>query len=378
MKIAFVYDVIYPFVKGGVEKRIWELAVRLVRRGHEVHIIGMKSWVGGEVLVREGVALHGICPATALYSGGRRTIGEPLRFSAHLLSFLSKNTYDIIDCQQFPYFPAVAARWTQGRNRTPLVVTWHEVWGDYWVEYLGYPGWFGMAVERFVASLAPPVIAVSPTTAGRFFTRFGREVDRVIPNGTDPVFLESVPGSSERSDVIFVGRLIKEKNPSMLVSAFQILVSENPGLKLIIVGDGPEQEAIRSQIRTLSLEGNVTMTGFLDRTDDVVALMKASRVFALPSTREGFGIAALEALGCGLPVVTIDHEENAVRDLITEDTGFVSRLSAEDLAGALRSALARHEQMRSACLALAASYDWDRIVDMAEEYYLSLIDRRGG
>lgn len=42
MKIAFVYDVIYPYVKGGVEKRIGELAVRLSARGHDVHIIGMK------------------------------------------------------------------------------------------------------------------------------------------------------------------------------------------------------------------------------------------------------------------------------------------------------------------------------------------------
>ena len=46
MKIAFVYDAIYPYVKGGVEKRVWELAVRLSRRGHEVHLFGMKFWDG--------------------------------------------------------------------------------------------------------------------------------------------------------------------------------------------------------------------------------------------------------------------------------------------------------------------------------------------
>ena len=46
MKIAFVYDVIYPYVKGGVEKRVWELATRLSRRGHDVHLFGMKFWDG--------------------------------------------------------------------------------------------------------------------------------------------------------------------------------------------------------------------------------------------------------------------------------------------------------------------------------------------
>jgi L-malate glycosyltransferase len=378
MKIAFVYDVCYPFVKGGVERRVWELAVRLVKRNHEVHIIGMKCWEGDDVLVREGVILHGICPATALYAGGRRTITGPLWFSARLIPFLLKNTFDIIDCQQFPYFPAIAVRCTAAINRATVVVTWHEVWGDYWVEYLGYKGLFGKAIERYVASLGAPVIAVSPATAARFAARFGRTVDRVIPNGMDSAFLDSVPRSPERSDIVFVGRLIKEKNTDLLVSAFRLLVSDDPALRLIIIGDGPEREVIREQIRTLSLEGNVRMTGFLDRAGDVIALMKASGVFALPSTREGFGIAALEALGCGLPVVTIDHGENAVRDLITEKTGFLSALSPADLAGALRHALVNREEMRGACLAAAAAYDWDRIAGQAEGYYRSLADRRRG
>ena len=52
MKIAFVYDVIYPYVKGGVEKRVWELAVRLSRSGHEVHLFGMKFWEGEDILIQ--------------------------------------------------------------------------------------------------------------------------------------------------------------------------------------------------------------------------------------------------------------------------------------------------------------------------------------
>jgi hypothetical protein len=42
VKIAYVYDVVYPYVVGGVEKRIWEIATRIARKGHEVHIFGMK------------------------------------------------------------------------------------------------------------------------------------------------------------------------------------------------------------------------------------------------------------------------------------------------------------------------------------------------
>ena len=85
MKIAFVYDVIYPYVKGGIEKRVWELATRLTRRGHEVHLFGMKFWIGNDILISEGVFLHGVCPAKKLYVGGRRTIWQPLYFSVHLI-----------------------------------------------------------------------------------------------------------------------------------------------------------------------------------------------------------------------------------------------------------------------------------------------------
>ena len=376
MKIAFVYDVIYPYVKGGVEKRVWELATRLTARGHEVHIFSMKFWDGDTVWVQDGITLHGVCPAKKLYVHGRRSVGEALYFGMHLICPLAKERFDIIDCQQFPYIPCIPVRLISLVRRIPLVITWHEVWGDYWVEYLGYKGALGKAIERIIASFGSPVIAVSSTTANRFRKEFGRQPDRIIPNGIDLAHLESVPPSPVKSDIIFTGRLIKEKNASLLIDALSIMISDDPDIRLTIIGDGPERDVIRSQIKDLSLERNVTITGFLENHDEVIALMKSSKVFVLPSTREGFGIAALEALGCGLPVVTIDHPSNAVCDLITGETGFVCSPTPEDLAIGIRKALHHHEQMRDACRAAAEAYDWDRIVDQAEQYYQSLIDHR--
>ena len=46
MRIAFVYDAVYPYVLGGGEKRVWEIARRMVARGHEVHLFGMQFWEG--------------------------------------------------------------------------------------------------------------------------------------------------------------------------------------------------------------------------------------------------------------------------------------------------------------------------------------------
>ena len=102
-------------------------------------------------------------------------------------------------------------------------------------------------------------------------------------------------------------------------------------------------------------------------------MMKSSKICVLPSTREGFGITALEALACGLPVVTVNHPANAIHDLITESNGFLCSLSAEDLADKISLALGHHSEMRNACIMSAASFDWDRITLDTESYYKAVI-----
>jgi glycosyltransferase involved in cell wall biosynthesis len=374
MKIAFVYDVIYPYVKGGVEKRVWELATRLSRRGHEVHLFGMKFWDGEDILVREGVFLHGVCPVQKLYAGGRRTIWQAIYFSIRLISPLLKERFDIIDCQQFPLFSCFSSRLVSRIRKIPLVITWYEVWGDYWYEYLGYKGLIGKVIERNIASFKCPTISVSVMTANRFRTGFKKPVTTVIPVGIDISRIRSIPPSTEESDIIFVGRLIKEKNGALLVRAFYSLSTQYKNIRLVIIGDGPEREVITALIEDFSLNNQVSLMGFTDEHDDLIARLKSSKVFVLPSTREGFGISALEALACGIPVVTVDHPANAIRDLITEYNGFLCSLSAQDLAGKISLALQHHIVMRDACIVSAESFDWNRITSDIESYYQSVIE----
>jgi L-malate glycosyltransferase len=373
MKIAFVYDVIYPYVKGGAEKRIQELAVRLSARGHDVHIIGMKYWDGPDSLEKDGVTWHGICPAQPLYDDGRRTIREALYFSARLLPFLLREEFDIIDCQQFPYFPCFTVKIASAMKKTPFVITWHEVWGNYWYEYLGWAGVFGKTTERLVAGLTTNIVSVSGTTAKKL-RRFGiRNEIPVIPNGIDVNRLGSLPVSPVTSDIFFAGRLIREKHVDILVRAFAILTRESPGRVLLMLGDGPERETILALIRDLAIEDQVILKPFLDSHDEVISLMKASHVCVIPSTREGFGIAALEALACGLPVVSVDHPDNAIRELISEENGFLSSLSPDDLAEKIRVALHKYPEMQAACRKSAVTYDWDEIVSRLESHYRSLV-----
>ena len=373
MKIAFVYDVIYPYVKGGVEKRIRELAIRLSARGHDVHIIGMKYWEGPDSVEKDGITLHGICPPQPLYSGGRRTLFEALSYSIRLFPFLMREKFDIIDCQQFPYFPCFPVKFSAVMKKMPFVITWHEVWGDYWYEYLGWKGAGGKTIERLVSGFTPNIIAVSCTTAMNLRRLGVRDNVLIIPNGIDLKQLKSISPGTIASDLIFVGRLIKEKHVDVLVRAFSMLLQESPDRTLLIIGDGPEREAVSALIRDLALEDRVFLQPFLDSHDEVISLMKSSHVCVIPSTREGFGIAALEALACGLPVVTVDHRDNAIAELITEKTGFLSLLSVEDLLDTIQIALSRYPAMKTACTASAEPYDWDRIVDRVESRYQSLI-----
>ena len=89
MKIAYVYDAIYPFTIGGVEKRIAELSERLAARGHEVHVFGLKSWEGDPCFSRNGVTYHGVGHAKPLYISGRRSIrrGYIFRFESPHTAF---------------------------------------------------------------------------------------------------------------------------------------------------------------------------------------------------------------------------------------------------------------------------------------------------
>ncbi len=197
MKIAFVYDVIYPYVKGGVEKRVWELAVRLTHRGHEVHLFGMKFWDGEDIINREGVFLHGVCPAQKLYTSGRRSIWQAVYFSLHLLSPLLKEKFDIIDCQQFPYFSCFSAKLISKLRKTPLVITWHEVWGEYWYDYLGWKGFGGKITEQLVSLLTQHCVAVSLTTKNNLKSLGYHQQITIIPNGVDLQHIRLINPSDE-------------------------------------------------------------------------------------------------------------------------------------------------------------------------------------
>jgi len=371
MKIAFVYDAVYPWIKGGAEKRIYEIGKRLADKGHEVHWYGIGWWFdgnNGRTINHDGIILHGVCEPMPLYVDGRRSIKEAIYFAGKLLPKLVKERFDVIDCQEFPYFPCFIAKVHSLFGKTPLVITWHEIWDKYWFEYLGKKGLFGWIVERLTARLISKNIAVSERTK-KDLESLGVKNVKVIHNGIDFKKIESVKPSEEESDIVFAGRLIKDKNVDILIKAISLIKREISDIKCIIIGDGPEKEKLMKLAKELRVENNVKFVGFLENHDDVIAYMKSSKVFVLPSTREGFGIVALEANACGLPVVTVNHGRNAACDFINGENGFACEPSVEDIAEKVLIGLEIGKIMRRKCIENAMRYDWDGIAKKCEGLY---------
>ncbi len=371
MRIAYVYDPVYPEIPGGVQLRIWEVAKRLAGRGHDVHIFGLRCWDGPGTITREKVTIHGVCPPLALYHHGRRSFIEAVVFGIAVFIPLTRQDFDLIDCQHFPFFSAFTAKLSSILRQTPLVMTWHEVWGDYWYEYLGSAGSLGKAIESLVARISTYNAAVSVLTADAFRKMSGRECT-VIPNGIDRDRILATPPAPDHSDVVFAGRLIPEKRVDLLIEAIALCKADMPDIRCVIIGDGPERERLRKLVRAREVEEQVVFTGALVSHDEVIATMKASRVFAFPSTREGFGIAALEALACGLVLVTADHPKNAAKAFVTAQQGILSALSPPAFAVAIRKALSSAREMRPYAIAFTESYDWQKIADLQEAYYLRI------
>ncbi len=369
MKIAFIYDVIHPYVIGGVQVRIWEAARRLSMRGHDVTIFGMKHWEGDAIIYRENVRLWGVCSPLPLFVNDRRSVKEAVSIAWHLLPPLMKEKYDVIDVANFPYFPCFTAAFHHLAKGSRLIITWHEIWDEYWLEYMGRKGHLGKAVERLTVRLPHQAIAVSDRTMNRL-RALGRRDIQVIPSGVDLPAIREVQPAPVGSDVIFVGRMTKEKNIPLLMEAMRLIKDRGRSPNCLLVGDGPERMRLQSMTADMDLQSHISFRSAVESSGEVFALMKSSRVLVLPSVREGLALVLIEANACGIPVVTVKHPHSAASDLVVEgENGFSCDLSATDLADKILAAMDQGHPWGESCRKSAEKYDWEVIVDSLEKAY---------
>jgi glycosyltransferase involved in cell wall biosynthesis len=376
MKIAFIYDAAYPWVKGGAERRIYELSTRLVNRGHEVHWYSLAWWWDERKVMdieMEGIKFHGVSKPKPLYSEDRRSISEAIFFSLHLLKPIMKEKFDVVDCQGFPFFSSFVCKFHQLIGRSKMIITLHEVWGDYWYEYLGKAGIFGKLVERSMLALTDRFITVSQKTERDLQAIKRTDKSSIIPNGIDLNQIMNVKQANTGFDLLFVGRLIKEKKVDLLVRSLPKVFETCPNVKCMVVGDGPERSRLEELCNELELTDTVEFTGFMDGYNELIGTMKSTKVLVLPSEREGFGMVVVEANACGIPVVVVDYPMNAAKDLVQKGkNGYISKPDPEDLAQTIIKTLKNRERMVETSIAMSEDYDWDRIVDQLEHVYIEI------
>jgi glycosyltransferase involved in cell wall biosynthesis len=146
-------------------------------------------------------------------------------------------------------------------------------------------------------------IAVSKEFAINLQKRFNVEFN-YLPNFVNvrKFKLKSKHGESDKVRFINIAYLDKKKNQKLLIDSFTKVYFNNDKYELLIVGDGPEKKNLENQIK-LSGSNNINLFGYADY-DTVVNLLQNSDYFVLSSDFETFGVVIIEAMSCGLPVIS--------------------------------------------------------------------------
>lgn len=224
-------------------------------------------------------------------------------------------------------------------------------------------------LARQIESRLDAVVAVSGAVAAEY--GHARRVE-VVHNGVDPAKFVPTP-LSPAGPVVCVGKLKMQKGHRILLEAVERLKTDFPGLRVEIAGTGPLLDGLRERVVRWGLASHVALLGVIA---DVRPVLARAAMVVMPSLWEGFGLAALEAMACGRPVIASDVD--GLREFITHERDglLVPAGDVTALAGAIARLLrdrALAERLAAAGRArIAKAFTLDAMARKLEALYASL------
>lgn len=359
------------YVFGGVTRAVEGMARALVRRGHTVTVLTTDALTPTERCAEPPDALRDgarVLRARNLFKRGTLNLSTPLAMR-RLMRDLSP---DVIHCHELRtvenlVLPPVA----------PMALSPHGTL-TYETGRGGFKQAWDMLFGRWLARRFSTVIGLTDQEAAearQFWDKFGINEGKfpVIPNGIDLIDFEHLIGREAfRSRwqlgaapvLLFMGRLHPRKGVDVLIKAFK--AANVPGARLVIAGG---DEGMLGALQPL-LDERIVITGYLGGADRLAAYAAAD-AFALPATGEGLSLAALEAMGAGLPVILSPGCN--LPEAAAAGAGVIVAPEVEPLADALRRVLTDPGDMGANGRRLVAErFTWDAVAAQLDMVYRSM------
>lgn len=354
-----------------------ELGKALAKKGHQVHFITYQEPVRLDIF-SENIFYHEVS-----------ALDYPLFQYQPYESALASKIVDVckferLDILHVHYAIPHASAALMARNilkeagyHVPFITTLHGT--D--ITLVGRDPSYRPVVEYSI-NQSNGITAVSDNLKQDTFANFGIKKDiAVIPNFIDfsrfkktdkDHFKKAISPNGEKI-VMHVSNFRKVKRVEDAVLMFDKLIKKVPS-KLLLVGDGPERMNLEILCRTL---GNCEHVRFLGKQDAVEDLLAIADLFVLPSENESFGLAALEAMACEVPVIS-SNAGGLPEIIINGQTGFMSNVGDyEDMAKNAEYILSddtRLKEFKANAFAQAKRFDISNILPMYEQYYEQVLE----
>lgn len=230
--------------------------------------------------------------------------------------------HDVMTVHEYPpFYNGIGAFHLHEVTRVPYVLEVHHIVG--WPAASSLTEWFGRVWSRWqIPKNARHAAAVRVVNGEvkKVLTRWGVPANKIqiVPSFyLDAEALRSDASTAKKYDIVFCARLVENKGLEEVLQAVQSLA----GVTLLIIGDGPERTRSELLARRLGILDRVTFTGWLADQQAVIGAIQSGKIFVMNSKSEGGPRVALEAMACGMPVIST--RVGVMPDVITNEVNGV-------------------------------------------------------